>query len=272
MPDSSARRGIQSVGIGVAVLRALAKARGPLPLKEIAARAGMPADKAFRYLVSYVGCGMVKQDPGSAHYDLGPFALELGLAALGRINELEVVSTALQQATEATGHDAHATIWSRHGPTVIRWMQGAAEIALKVREGVVLPLLSTATGRVWAHHLPRNLTDPLFEAEIAALARASGEPAQTVRARAEARLAEVGRHGLAGSEGERRLGIDALSGPIFGPAGMAFAVTLMGPHGNVDLSPDGATARALLQALKAASLALTGSMPTTCEHAMQPSR
>ena len=85
--DKAPRRGIQSVGVGFSVLRALVGARGPLPLKEIAARSGMPADKAFRYLVSFVASGLVKQDPASARYDLGPFAMELGLAAHGRIND-----------------------------------------------------------------------------------------------------------------------------------------------------------------------------------------
>jgi DNA-binding IclR family transcriptional regulator len=252
------RRGIRSVGTGLAVVRALAAVGGPLPLKEIAARSGMPPDKAFRYLVSFVDCGLVVQDPASANYDLGPLALEIGLAALGRINELEVVTAALREVTSATGHDAHATAWTVNGPTVIRWMQGADEIALKVREGVVLPLLGSATGRVWAAHLPRAAVAPLLEAELATLAVSSDSTPEQLRVRVNAELAAATEQTVLASRSERRLGVDALAGPIVGPDGIAFAITLMGPQGNLDLSPKGRTRRALEAALLAASQALTG--------------
>lgn len=246
------RRGVQSVGTALAVVRALAGVGGALPLKEIAACAGMPPDKAFRYLVSFVECGLVVQDPRTTHYDLGPLALEIGLAALGRIDGLAVVTEALRAVTAATGHDAHATAWTANGPTVIRWMQGADEIALKVREGVVLPLLGSATGRVWAAHLPRAVTATLLEAELAKRGHAA-------RAEVEAELAAAATQPVLASQSERRLGIDALAGPIFGPGGIAFALTVMGPRGNLDIAPQGPTARALQAAARHACRALTGS-------------
>lgn len=261
----ASRRGIQSIGIGIAVLRALTMVSGPQHLREIAARSSMPANKAFKYLASFVDCGLVKQDPLTQRYDLGPFAIELGLAALGRIDELEIAATALQRVTRLTGHDAHMSIWGHGGPTVVRWMPGSEQISIKVREGSVLPLLTTATGRIWARHLPPGVTEPLVEAELAALARSTGRSRQLLREEYGERIAALALGGIAASAGERRLGIDALSGPIFGPDGMAFAVTLIGSHRDFDLALDGAAATMLLEALRDATQQLGGRVPGAAE-------
>ena len=76
------RAGIQSVEVGFLLLEGLTRSRGPLMLKDLAASAGMSAAKAHRYLVSFQRLGLVVQDSRTAHYDLGPAALKLGLASL----------------------------------------------------------------------------------------------------------------------------------------------------------------------------------------------
>ena len=48
----------------------------PLPLGALAA-AGMSGANAHAYLVSYGTLGLVRQDPASGHYELGPLALQL---------------------------------------------------------------------------------------------------------------------------------------------------------------------------------------------------
>ncbi len=83
------RAGIQSVEVGFALLEALARSRGPLMLRDLAASAGMSAAKAHRYLVSFQRLGLVAQDPRNARYDLGPAALKLGLASLSRLDAVQ---------------------------------------------------------------------------------------------------------------------------------------------------------------------------------------
>src|SRR3546814_5226478 len=57
----AARRGIQSIGVGFRLVRALIDARGPLPLKQLAAAADMTASKAHPYLASFVQLGLLTQ-------------------------------------------------------------------------------------------------------------------------------------------------------------------------------------------------------------------
>ena len=70
-PDKE-RAGIQSVEVGFALLDVLARAAGPLMLRDLAAAADMSAAKAHRYLVSFQRLGLVMQDAGTTRYDHGP--------------------------------------------------------------------------------------------------------------------------------------------------------------------------------------------------------
>lgn len=74
------KHGVQSLEVGMSILRAMATGRRSMMLKEIAEAAGMPPSKAHRYLVSLIRSGLVEQDRLTSRYDLGPFALNLGLA------------------------------------------------------------------------------------------------------------------------------------------------------------------------------------------------
>ena len=80
---ASDRQGIQSIEVGFRLLSVLAATNRPMMLRDIAKGAAMPAAKAHRYMVSFLRVGIVEQDVGSGRYDLGAYALELGLSGLG---------------------------------------------------------------------------------------------------------------------------------------------------------------------------------------------
>src|SRR5690606_31840859 len=83
---------IQSVSIAARFLDILAKADGPLPLGEIARRAGTGTSTAHRYMQSLVREGLAAQDETTGRYDLGAAALNVGIAALRRIEPVEVAA------------------------------------------------------------------------------------------------------------------------------------------------------------------------------------
>ena len=60
------RKGIQSLEHGARLLEALVKSRKAMPLKTLAAMAGMSASMAHRYLTSFIRTGLVEQDPVSS--------------------------------------------------------------------------------------------------------------------------------------------------------------------------------------------------------------
>jgi DNA-binding IclR family transcriptional regulator len=245
-------RGIQSIGVGMSVLKVLIESRGPLHLREIAAAATMAPSNVYRYLVSFVNAGMVSQDPASARYDIGPLAIELGLAALRRVDAIEIGVEVLTRLVTSLEADGHLCVFGSAGPTVVRWKQGGPDVAVKVAEGLVLPLAASATGRVWSAFYAGDPLVKLQERELRRLA--DRDDAQVALDEA---LAGIRARGLSWSSGERRAGIDALCAPVFDRDGaMVVSLTLLGPTQGFDVGPDGRAAAELRAACEEISRAL----------------
>src|SRR5579883_2626882 len=92
---AKAQQGIQSVEVGARLLRALVDAPRAQMLRDLAAAARMPPAKAHRYLVSLARIGLVEQQLETGLYDLGPFALALGLSAVARLDPVTAAGPVL---------------------------------------------------------------------------------------------------------------------------------------------------------------------------------
>ena len=68
-------RRIGAIEVGFRLVRVLEAADGPLPLKDLSERAGMPPSKAYAYVASFVHEGLIEQDSVTGRYGLGPFAM-----------------------------------------------------------------------------------------------------------------------------------------------------------------------------------------------------
>src|SRR5271166_511140 len=151
-----ARRGIQSVGIGLRVLAALSAESGPATLTEVAKRAELSASQTHRYLASLVGAGMARQDGPNGRYDLGPEAIRVGLAALARIDVFAQSDAAIAAFTQETGRTTLVAVLGPAGPTIVRWHAGPRPVVTSLTVGSVLPLTGSATGRVFLSFLPEE--------------------------------------------------------------------------------------------------------------------
>jgi len=158
--------GIQSVDIGMSVLKALAVAKGPMSLKEIGAACGMAPSKAHRYLHSLVAGGLVAQQKRSGKYDLGLFALRLGVSAIRRIDVVNRASDHLEDLVDQLAMPAHIAIWSHEGPIAVRWQRTADSLISPDVLGSTFPLLRSATGNVFLSYMPERITQPFVDAEI----------------------------------------------------------------------------------------------------------
>ena len=158
------KHGVQSLEIGMGILRAMVNGQRSMMLKEIAAAADMPASKAHRYLVSLIRAGLVEQDPMSSRYDLGPFALNIGLVALDRLDRVRLGLNAIAEMRDEINQTTALAVWGDKGPVVVRWERPRRPITVNVITGTVLELLSSATGRVFAAWMPKKTVAPLIAA------------------------------------------------------------------------------------------------------------
>ena len=143
------RRGIQSVTTGFRVLAALASEPESATLGTIAARANLSASQAHRYLASLIASGMAHQDPSSGLYNLGPQAIQIGLAALARTAVFAEADPAIAAFVRKTGRTTLIAALGPLGPTIVRWHAGRVPVSTSLSVGSVLPLLGSATGHVF---------------------------------------------------------------------------------------------------------------------------
>jgi DNA-binding IclR family transcriptional regulator len=215
------RRGIQSVGTGIRLLEALERADGPLALKDLSARAELDPSSAHRYLASFVHSGLVRQDP-DARYDLGPLALRIGLAAMQRLDPVQITERAMPALVAETGYTALLSVWSNRGPTVVHWQRSKNPFTTNLALGSVLPIYRSATGTVFVAFLPAPIT---AEAMTAESRRESVDREAFARAVERARKTR-----LAFVDSSVIPGLSAIASPVLDWNGEALAaVTLIGP-------------------------------------------
>ena len=248
------QRGIQSIEVGGQVLLALVHSGRPMPLKELAAVAGMPPAKAHPYLVSFGRIGLVEQDAVTGHYFLGPLALQLGMISLQQADPVKVATPLLGPLAQRIGHTVAIAVWGARGATIVRLEESPAAVHVNMRHGTVFSLTNTASGRLFAAYLDtadvkRRLDDARQRRKADAEPAVPGMPAAPALPawhEFERQLAEVRAHGLSRSVGEVLPGVNAMAAPVFDHAGViVLAITAIGPAAVFDTRWDGATAHAL---------------------------
>ena len=236
------QRGIQSIEVGGALLRALVHFGRPMPLKALAAGADMAPAKAHPYLVSFGKLGLIEQDAASGHYGLGPLALQLGLISLQQFDPVALATPVTERLAAECGHTCALAVWGDRGATIVRmaWPPGA--VVVSMRHGTVLGLRATASGRLFAAWLPPELVLPVLKDED----RAAGLRAQGLDARLRSELQTVRAEGISWVQDRSLPGVAAMAAPVFDNGGrMVLALTAIGPTPAMDLRPQGALAARL---------------------------
>jgi DNA-binding IclR family transcriptional regulator len=254
------RQGIQSVEMTGPLLDALAAVEAPQMLKDLAAAAGMPAAKAHRYLVSLARLGLVAQDE-NGRYDLGPFALQIGLAALNRLDAVKPATRTIEKLRDDLGETTALVAWGTHGATFIRIAEPIRPVTVSLRAGAIAPLTASATGFVFAAFLQPAAADPMLRRELEGRRPAHPHspctPAVKSRRALDAVVRQVREEGVAYATSAFAPGVNSYAAPVFDHLGrVAFAITVIGYAQYLGTGPDTAAARALLAATRALSASL----------------
>ncbi len=240
-------RGVQSVEVGGRILSALVKAGKPLMLRELAAMAEVAPAQAHAYLLSFRKLLLVEQDVASGRYQLGPFALQLGIARLRSFDPLRLAAKAAVELAEETDLMVTVAVWGTHGPTIVQVQEGSDQVHVNVRAGTVYSITGTATGKVFAAFMPPKIVEAQLAEELRKGARIQAGGASVSRKELQAEIATARRLGYAATESKPVTGINGIAAPVFDYSGqMQLAITLIGPTGVLDLGPRGPHAKALL--------------------------
>lgn len=251
---ASDRQGIQSVEVGFRLLKVLAATNRPMMLRDIAKGAGMPAAKAHRYMVSFLRIGIVEQDSSSGRYDLGAYALELGLSGLGRLDPVRLAGPVLESLCEEIHETVALAVWGTHGATIVRIADAGGPITITLRPGTTLSLCNSATGRAFATFYRSPYLKKMLDGELKDISESTKVAVTTVRRQLENTLTEIRERGIARATGSLTPGINGFSAPVYDHSGnMVAAITSLGAIGEFDVEWDSPTAKAMLAAAAALS-------------------
>lgn len=247
--DDKTQRAIQSIEVGGRLLLALADSAEPLPLKDLAARAGLSASRAHPYLVSYGRLGLVEQDAVSGRYALGPAALRIGLTCLHQLDPMRAAEPVIHELAATTGHAVALAVWGNFGPTVVRLIEARQPLHVALRVGSVMSIFDTATGRAFAATLPR-------ERLAEAVAGPNGDlVSRNVLLERDGEIdqirAESARHGVCRAAGRPIPGVNAFSAAAFDHEGTpVLVVTALDHVDRLSSNWNGATAQAVRDAAR----------------------
>ncbi|MEK6350987.1 MAG: IclR family transcriptional regulator [Burkholderia sp.] len=235
--EEKVRSGIQSIEVGFRLLDVLTQEPRAMMLRDLAQRAQMSPAKAHRYLVSFQRLGVVAQDPVSGRYELGGFALQLGLARLARVDGVKLARVALSALRDERDLTVGIAVWGNQGPTVVHWMESSHPAKASLKLGDVMPLLGSATGLLFAAYLPRSKTGAMMERELTDARRAAHRDAPRTMAEVDALLAEVRAHQAARVQGVLLPTIHAFCMPVFDSLGeLSLGLIALGHEGVFDVS------------------------------------
>ena len=209
----------------------------------------MPAAKAHRYMVSFLRVGIVEQDPGTGRYDLGAYALELGLAGLGRLDPVRLSGPILESLCEEIRETVALAVWGSHGATIVRIFDAGGPVTITLRAGTALSLCNSATGRAFAAFSRSPYVKKLLDEELKQAASQSSTAITTLRRQLEKTLTDIRERGISRATGSLTPGINGFSAPVFDHSGqMVAAITSLGSIGEFSAEWDSPVAKAMMAA------------------------
>lgn len=209
-------------------------------MADIARQADIHPSKVHRYLASLIRAELVEPDLHRGRYRAGPLALSLGL---GRLRDNDFVSIAtpyLSVLRDDTEETALLSLWADRGPIVLKLEESARPVFLNVRVGSVLPLLRTASGRVFLSYLPDSLTQALVDSEIAMGSHFGMQDVADIKA-------SVRSNGVACVNGSLVSGVNAVAAPVFDfNRSIVGVIGLLGRDIDLDATPESTASRRVM--------------------------
>ncbi|MEW9672070.1 IclR family transcriptional regulator [Ammoniphilus sp. 3BR4] len=229
--DDQKGNGIQSVELGIDILKRIARAGRPLNITEIANLCDMSKSKLHRYLTSFIRVGFLNKSE-DLRYTLGTDLYLLGLKASEQINVKEVAAPYLIELKEKLNQSVGLAVWGEKGPFFIRWEESNRPINVGIKVGSQLSLTGSATGMIFASYLPEDRIEGLMNEETTLSARENKEWISD-------EMVSIRKRGYAVTNGRLLPGVAAISCPIWNQNGdLTAALTIVGLIGMLDTTED----------------------------------
>ena len=233
---------IQSVERAARILGFFSVERPALSLAELTVRLGVSKATTHRYAVALRRANLLRHDPASGLYTLGPKIVELAASALAGLRIIKVAGPYMERLVGRINETVVLSMWDGEAPVVVRVDDNTDRLVrINVRTGARLPALTSAQGKIYCAFLPTGEAPELPEGYDDASFRAE--------------LDEVRRDGLAVNSLVVE-GIRAIAAPLFQDDRLAGALAVVGTTASIPDEIDSVVARALRETADALSAEL----------------
>ena len=222
-------RSIQSVDRAAALLKAVADAKSPPTLSELAARTDLNRSTAWRLLATLDAHGLVEHDPVSQRYTVGYAIIQI--AAAGDHEALvRRARPAVERLANKTGETASLAVAKRFELVYVDQVE-APQVMAPNWLGRPAPLHATSSGKAFLAWLTAEERSALLSAS-----RLKRFTSTTITRRAllERELAEVRERGYSVCVGELEQNLWGVSSAVLNPRGRPVAIiSVWGPEHRV---------------------------------------
>ena len=203
--------GLQSLQTAFRILDVLSNAHGPLGLSSLATRVGELKPRVYRHLATMRRLGVVFQDARSGGYSLGGKLFTLGEAALEQFDLRLVAAPFLIQLRDLTRQTALLSVPGNGEPIVLSCVEYRDRLAITSNPGNRPPPHCSSQGRIALAFADEAARQRVLTQKLVAFTPHS----LTSRAAIETRLERIRQRFFEDAVDEVRLGINALSAPVF---------------------------------------------------------
>jgi DNA-binding IclR family transcriptional regulator len=247
---------IQAVDRAAGIMRALATGTPTLGVTEIADRIGLAKPTVYGLLRTLEHNGLVRQDPDSGKYSLGPAVLQLGNAYLAgselRTRSMLRAAALARQVNEAVW----VSVLTENDVMVVHHEFRPDDVVQILEVGATIPWHACALGHAIAAYVEEDTLRSLMTAPLRPLTGRT----HTTKAALSRALAKVRSNGYAVENQESNVGEGGIAAPILDRRGVsAGSVGIVGPTERLLTSASTASlARAVVDTARAISRDMSG--------------
>jgi len=226
---------IQSVARAAQILGFFTVGRPRRSLSEITARLGVSKATAHRYTVALRQANLLRFDPATSEYTLGPQVLTLAGAAGAGLPIVAIAGPHMEALVRKVNETVVLSVWDGEAPVVVRVDDNPERLVrISIHTGSRLTLFRSSQGKVFCAFLPED--------EVPGLRRALKKDAALRTALQHVRKDRI----AVASDVEP--GIRAVAAPVFAGERIMATMAIVGTVASVPESRTSAMARALTSA------------------------
>jgi IclR family pca regulon transcriptional regulator len=216
---------VQSLGRGLAVIRAFDEQHPELTLSDVARATGLTRAAARRFLLTLADLGYVRTD--GRWFSLTPRVLELGYAYLSSLSLPEVAEPHLERLVAEVHESSSVSVLDGEDIVYVARVAASRIMTVSISVGTRFPAYATSMGRVLLAGLSEEQLDAYLEqVELRPLSPRTVTAPDALRSQ----LAKVRKQGWALVDQELEPGLRSVAAPIHDRSGSVVAAMNLSAH------------------------------------------